>query len=143
MSLRLTVSTLAIIMVGSSAQADICEDILGLRADGTDLSLHLPGGGPKADCKTSLMLSGGSQVHCGFGFTYRAPAATTAFEGLVNAVTDCLGDAAHVTADLDVNHPDFYDLQTFQLKGQEIGVSLKDKSALSQTYVFVRVSNEN
>lgn len=143
MSLRLTVSTLAIIMAGSSAQADICEDILGLRADKTDLSLRLPGGGPKTDCTTSLMLTGGTQVHCGFGFAYRAPAATTAFEGLVNAVMDCLGDAVKVTADLDVNHPDFYDLQTFQLKGREIGVSLKDKATLSQTFVFVRVSNED
>lgn len=79
-------------------------------------------------------------MHCGFGFDYRIPAATVAFDGLVAAVTDCLGETARVTGDLNVNHPDFYDLQTFRLEGQEIAVSLKDKAALLRTYVFVRVS---
>jgi hypothetical protein len=44
-----------------------------------------------------------------------------------------------MTADKDVNHPDFYDLQTFQLNGLEIGVSLKDKAGLSETYIFLRI----
>ena len=125
---------------GTAAQADLCKGILALGSQGADIILTLPGTDETAQCTRSLVLSGGSQVHCGWAFSYRATAATNAFEHLVNTVTGCLGGAAHVTADQDVNHPDFYDLQTFQLNGREIAVSLKDKAALSQTYVFLRVA---
>ncbi len=79
-------------------------------------------------------------MHCGWAFPYRAPEATAAFERLVTTIAACLGAEASVTADLDVNHPDFYDLRTFQSKGREIGVSLKDKAGLSETYVFLRIA---
>ncbi|MEO9517802.1 MAG: hypothetical protein ABJH45_09595 [Paracoccaceae bacterium] len=102
--------------------------------------MAFPGANDTTICTQSLMLAGGSQLHCGWPFAYRAPEASQAFEELVTAVSACLGKDAAVTADLDVNHPDFYDLQTFQLGDQEIGVSLKDKAALSETYVFLRVT---
>ncbi len=91
-------------------------------------------------CKSSLMLSGGTQVHCGWAFPYRAPAAKDAFQGLLAAVTACSGGRVDTTADQDVNHPDYYDLQTFRWIDREIGVSLKDKAGLGETYVFLRVA---
>jgi hypothetical protein len=134
--LSLTVSLIA----GSMARADLCGDIRALDAQSNDVSVTLPVSGEVTKCTRSLVLSGGSQLNCGWAFTYRAPAASEAFENLIATITDCLGAAAHVTADLNVNHPDFYDLQTFRLEGQEIGISLKDKASLSETYIFLRVT---
>lgn len=118
----------------------MCDKTLTLGTNNADLILTLPGSEMSTKCTRSLVLSGGSQVQCGWAFPYRAPEATTAFERLVRTVAVCLGTEASVTADQDVNHPDFYDLQTFQSKGREIGVSLKDKAGLSKTYVFLRIA---
>jgi len=67
---------------------------------------------------------------------YRSTAATDAFERLNDAVIACLGPDATITQYQSVNHPDFYDLRLYLMADQEIGVSLKDKAALQQTYVF-------
>ena len=131
------------LLVGSAAHANLCDDTLLLGAQSDDLTLTLPGTQMATQRTRSLVLSGGShsQVHCGWAFPYRAPEANVAFERLMTAVSACRGAAeAIMMADQDVNHPDFYDLQTFQLKGQEIGVSLKDKAGLSETYIFLRIA---
>ena len=125
---------------GSVAQADLCREVRALDAQSGPVMLALPNTGDTVDCTRSLMLSGGSQLHCGWAFPYRAAAAKQAFEHLVAAVADCVGAAAQLQKGLNINHPDYYDLQTFRLEGQEFGVSLKDKAALSETYVFLRVS---
>lgn len=130
----------ALSFLAGPAIADLCDDIHALKDKSDGFELSLPVTGQTAICTQSLMLGGGTQLHCGWAFAYRTPDAAQAFDRIVSAVTQCLGSDAAVTADLDVNHPDFYDLQTFQLGGQEIGVSLKDKAALSETYVFLRVS---
>jgi hypothetical protein len=44
-----------------------------------------------------------------------------------------------MATDQSVNHPDAYDLRLFRLDGAEFAVSLKDKGALQQTLVFLRV----
>ncbi|MEP2889464.1 hypothetical protein [Tateyamaria sp.] len=129
-----------VICAGSAAASDFCTDLQNLQASVGGVELALPGTSNAVTCTQSLMLSGGTQLNCGWPFAYRAPQAADTFEGLVVAVTQCLGDGAIVTTDLNVNHPDFYDLQTFRIGGQEIGVSLKDKAALSETYVFLRVT---
>lgn len=129
-----------LLFLGSTAQADLCDDTLTLGTKSADLTLTLPGTDLPAQCTRSIVLSGGTQVHCGWAFPYRAPEAAAAFERLASEVAACLGGDASVTPDPDVNHPDFYDLQTFQLKGLEIGVSLKDKASLSNTYVFLRIA---
>lgn len=131
----------AIILLSGTAHAEkFCADMQDGWAQNTPVQMTLPVTGQTAYCTRSLMLSGGVQLHCGWAFAYRAPAAAAAFETLVATVIDCLGEGAAVTADLDVNHPDYYDLQTFQLGGREVGVSLKDKGGLSQTYVFLRIA---
>lgn len=135
----LIIRTLACCIVGSSAQADLCSDIRLLHEQGGEMTLALPGTDLTTVCTRSLMLSGGSQVHCGWAFPYRASAATGAFQQLLEKVKAC-ADGAQATADPDVNHPDFYELRTYRLSDHDVGVSLKDKAALGETYVFLRVA---
>ena len=90
-------------------------------------------------CQTSRALSGSVHVHCRWSFVYRSDAATALFEGLFETVATCLGPDAVITTDQSVNHPDAYDLRMFDIAGRTFAVSLKDKGALQQTLVFVRV----
>ncbi|MDG1169095.1 MAG: hypothetical protein P8N14_07850 [Sulfitobacter sp.] len=68
-------------------------------------------------------------------FAYRSDSATQAFETLLRQIANCGGES--VKQDQDVNHPDFYDLHLFNFAENTVGVSLKDKGALSQTLVFL------
>jgi hypothetical protein len=134
--------TLAAVVLATSAQADPFCDALAVLATTDAPSLNSPDGGEAANCRMSLMLGGGTQVHCSWSFDYRATEAQSAFKGTIAAVKACLGPDIHSTLDQVVNHPDFYDLQTFTTDGSTVGVSLKDKSALRQTLVFVRIEQQ-
>lgn len=136
----MAICTAVVFVAGSAASADFCLNIRALDAQTDQLTLSLPDTGETTDCTRALTLSGESQLHCGWAFSYRAPAATKAFQRLVKTVTDCLGAGATVTTDPRVNHPDSYHLQTFELEGREFGVSLKDKASLSKSIVFLRVT---
>ena len=125
---------------GAAVAQVTCDWLLSMTAQNAPVQMMLESSGAEATCTQSLMLSGGAQLHCGWSFAYRTPEALSAFNGLTATVRACLGPVAAVTDDLDVNHPDFYDLQTFQFGDREVGVSLKDKAALSQTCVFLRVT---
>lgn len=92
-----------------------------------------------ADCRSSRAVSGARHVHCSWSFEYRSDAAATAFQRLTGALAGCLGPDVSMTVDSSVNHPDAYDLRIFDRKGQEFAVSVKDKGALQQTLVFIRV----
>ncbi|MEH6647967.1 hypothetical protein [Sulfitobacter sp.] len=92
-------------------------------------------GAAQAGCQTSLNIGGGKSLHCMWAFAYRSDAATEAFETLLRQVANCGGES--VMRDQDVNHPDFYDLHLFTFADSTVGVSLKDKGALSQTLVFL------
>lgn len=94
--------------------------------------------GTEGTCSMSLDLSGARAQNCHWPFTYRAPEATEAFDAVLNATAACLG--VQPVADQDVNHPDSYDLRTFHTDTAQIAVSIKDKGALQQTYVFLRIS---
>ena len=109
---------------------------LGLPAD---LSGAMPLSARTAVCRPSVGLSGASHVHCHWSFAYRSDAAELVFQGLINQMAACLGPEAIMRADTSVNHPDAYDLRMFDLAGRTFAVSLKDKGALQQTLVFVRV----
>jgi len=138
---RIALPNALLLWSGATANAQtFCDTMLDMTAPNSPVQLGLPETGERTACTRSLMLSGGAQLHCGWGFAYRAPEATAAFEKLLATVRACLGAGAAVTDDLDVNHPDYYDLQTFQFGGREVGVSLKDKAASSQTYVFLRIA---
>jgi len=133
----------AFISLGAVACAadTLCVDIKALANPQTSRPLKLPAAlsGETGTCRTSLAMSGATDVHCSWSFGYRAQAAEIVFRGLLDAVTACLGPDAVMTTDTSVNHPDTYTLRTFSLDGQEISLSLKDKGALQQSLVFVRV----
>lgn len=93
----------------------------------------------KATCRTSLSLSGLKDVNCHWVFPYRSEAAAEAFQTVVVATSACLGDGIVQSTDQRVNHPDAYDLRLFEVKDRVFAVSLKDKGALQQTLVFVRI----
>ena len=97
--------------------------------------LDLPDGS-QGTCSVSLNLSGEQANTCRWPFDYRAPEATLAFTALLDAATECLGTEA--VADQGVNHPDSYDLRTFDTDQIQVAISIKDKGALQQTYVFLR-----
>ena len=76
--------------------------------------------------------------------THRQDAlATNQFIKLNNELRTYSGETFPVIEDLDVNHPDFYDLKTYTKMETSLAVSLKDKAALDQTYVFLRVSKSD
>lgn len=114
----------------------ICDDLITM-ANGDQSPLMLSD--QPAECRQSRGLSGERHIHCNWGFAYRSTAATSAFETLTSDLSACLGPDAVETADQIVNHPDAYDLRQFVLDGRAFAVSIKDKGALQQTLVFVRV----
>lgn len=82
-------------------------------------------------------------AHCNWAYPFRSPQATGAFEALFDEVAVCLGPDATPTSDDGVNHPDTYDLRRFEGQGMAVDVSLKDKGALQQSYVFLKVGPLN
>lgn len=90
-----------------------------------------------ANCGRSLGLDGTKALHCGWPFGYRSADAGTAFEALLKGVGECA--VAIAMEPSIVNHPDSYDLRQFQLGTATVSVSLKDKAALEETYLFLRV----
>ena len=90
-------------------------------------------------CQLALQLGGKKQLICSWQFDYRDALATNQFIKLNNELRTYSGETFPVIEDLDVNHPDFYDLKTYTKLETSLAVSLKDKAALDQTYVFLRI----
>ncbi len=118
------------------ALAQDCAALDSLRGDYE----HAPAFIADADCRTILTLDAGTQLHCNWPHPYRADTAQAQFDALIALTTGCLGAGAVQPQDLAVNHPDFYDLRQFSDALGEVAISLKDKGALDQTYVFMRFS---
>ncbi|ABG33317.1 hypothetical protein CEP88_08605 [Roseobacter denitrificans] len=91
-------------------------------------------------CGASRALSGSVSNHCYWAFPYRASQSHLAFDAMVKRVALCADGNARADGDAGVNHPDSYDLRRFTVGGNIVDVSLKDKAALQQTIVFLRVS---
>lgn len=128
----------ALACCGSQVAADFCEDILALNGLGSEAALALPiTTSDVVTCTQSIALGGQSQLHCGWAFAYRDAAAQAAFQAGLQQLDQCF---EQTTPDQDVNHPDFYDLRLFISDDFEIGLSLKDKAALQETYVFLRIA---
>lgn len=126
--MRIAAALLGLVPLGAGAEtADFC----------ASLTTEHPF--PEAECSTSLILGGGTSIDCAWAFDYRSDDATGAFERLVADVAEC-GTAIN-EKDQQVSHPDSYDLRRFVVEGKEVSVSLKDKGALDETYVFVRISD--
>ena len=84
-----------------------------------------------------------SFYQCAWEFPYRAKQAYDTFDEFVREVDDCIGQHATLHADQSVNHPDFYALRRFETEQAEVNVSVKEKSALSTTFVFIRIKARN
>lgn len=141
---RRTAVVMCLLMLAGTpvVAGSFCEGLQVLAEEGdARVPLMLPNGteDQQADCRTTLSLGGGRDLNCNWSFAYRSEAALAAFESVIAEVTECLGPDAVQSTDQQVNHPDAYDLRMFQVDGQEFAVSLKDKGALQQTLIFLRV----
>lgn len=90
--------------------------------------------------KLALQLVGDKQRVCFWQFDYRSEKAKAQFEKLNAMLDDAINSDQEKLEDIDVNHPDFYDLKAFKNSGATLAVSLKDKAALEQTHGFLRAS---
>lgn len=95
------------------------------------------------DCALTQSLSGSKTYHCTWQFPYRAAGAHGTFDAFNRTLRECLGDPAPSSRDQRVNHPDFYDLRQYRFDEVEVAVSIKDKSALQKTHLFLRVHGGN
>ncbi|MDH3663542.1 MAG: hypothetical protein OEU92_26590 [Alphaproteobacteria bacterium] len=77
--------------------------------------------------------------YCTWEFQHRDLDAYEVFEELGQKLESCIGGDSILSDDQRVNHPDFYDVRIFQLDDVKVAVSVKDKSTLGATYVFVSV----
>lgn len=95
------------------------------------------------DCAITQSLSGQKFYHCKWEFPYRTTGAYSTFDTLNRALRECLDDPVPSSREQRVNHPDFYDLRQYKSGPIEVAVSMKDKSSLQKTYVFLRVYRKN
>ena len=131
------IRALILALSATVAHADTyCADLTAL-TDGTASDIALPSG-TQGTCTTSLDLTGARALNCRWPFDYRAKAATDTFTALLDATTMCLN--AEGLSDQGVNHPDSYDLRTFDTETAQVSISIKDKGALQQTFIFLRVA---
>ncbi len=114
--------------------ADIMDKPTGDAGD-HDVTLTLAGASYCSVTKKSKS----SSYQCGWEFPYRAQQSYDTFEELVRGVNGCIGQRATLHSDRNVNHPDFYALRRYETEQADVSVSVKDKSALSRTFVFFRV----
>lgn len=72
---------------------------------------------------------------CTWTFDLRHPAAQHTFASVARLLTPC----GPMDTDVAVNHPDTYALNVYAIGGRLVSLSLKDKGARGQTFVFLRV----
>ena len=139
----------AALLIGSANASELCEEFTKLirRAEsgfylerGTDVLTSLSGA---EDCGLSDNLDGTRNYHCMWEFEYRDPEAYDLFEKMTHSLRTCFGGSAAELRDQPVNHPDFYDQNSFTVEGVRVAVSIKDKGALQRTFAFVRIHLAN
>ncbi len=89
-------------------------------------------------CQPVLDLEAKKSISCRWDFGFREEAANALFETLITEAHSCIGTDAELALDKQVNHPDSYTLKRYQFDGSVLSLSLKDKTALQKTLVFVR-----
>jgi len=91
------------------------------------------------DCGTAQGLGGKVISHCALPFEYRSDVASQVLEQLLDGLSGCLERDATFDAGDPVNHPDSFVQHRFVHPHRKISLSIKDKAARSQTFVFLRV----
>ena len=147
LSLCGVVATVAVgLSIGSAQASDLCATVTQLVSDargnfpdrsstGT-FSTALP---DRHECALALQLGGLRTMTCQWPFELRDAQARETFEQLAQGIETCTGTIVLLDQDQQVNHPDTYDLRKFEKESIAIDVSLKDKGALQQTFVFLRI----
>lgn len=97
----------------------------------------LPGA---ATCSLSTGTAGKQSHHCGWAFGYRSSAATRFFDELHQEIQQCWPTTEGTQTEPGVNHPDSYHLHKYALPEGHVTLSIKDKAALQQTYVFLGIT---
>jgi len=80
---------------------------------------------------------------CVWEFPYRAERAYDTFDDFVGTMNECIGQHATPHSDQSVNHPDYYSSRRYDMERAEVSVSVKDKAALGNTLVFIRVQSRD
>lgn len=134
-----------LLTLGAPAHAaSLCTGIApvldGLRASGdtalSDAALDLEGA---AACGVAREAAGASH-YCYWEHPFRSDEAKAQVDDLERELHKCLSLTGEGTQDQSVNHPDSYDLRTYDIVGASISLSLKDKGALNRSLVFLRIS---
>lgn len=126
------------LFIGTAAVADPqCAQLNGFVKTGRapDLGLGAP------DCGSSRGQNGAGAFHCAWVFPLRADAAARAFGSLHHVLISC-GAVAGSKEEPAVNHPDSYAQRRFDYHTARISLALKEKSALRQSYLFLRVEKD-
>ncbi len=90
-------------------------------------------------CRMIRSSSGGNTFHCAWKFGYREKAAIASFNKVNQQLNDCFAQSIQRVKDEGVNHPDSYQQSEHVIDEVTVSVSIKDKGALQETYVFVGV----
>ena len=92
-----------------------------------------------AQCTMSIQGSGARGKLCEWVYPYRSGDAVNIYQEITQDLRECFENNALLPDDQQVNHPDSYALFRVAVDGYVISASLKDKGALQETYVFVRL----
>jgi len=92
-------------------------------------------------CTLTQTLSGARAFHCAWKYPLRAPASNAAFNAFNETISACLIGSTEAFEDRGVNHPDSYRQHKHTTQDLVVSVSIKDKSALQATYVFVAITS--
>ena len=91
------------------------------------------------ECSVALGEGGIRMYFCSWGFEYRSGEARSFFGELERKLIACLKPSSPARDDQQVNHPDSFIHDTYTVSGIDLSVSVKDKSPLQKTFVFVRM----
>ena len=123
---------------GVARAGDLCADVERLMADASSGFAASPALAEASDCEVTA--TGKKRVYqCSWEHPHRAAEAYAHYDAFVQELDGCLGPQTTPVADQSVNHPDFFALRRYPMPGADVSVSVKDKSALNRTFVFLRI----
>ena len=91
-----------------------------------------------ATCATYLTDTAQTGVSCHWPFAFRKGQARVFADTLAQTLLACR-DVSAPDTDQAVNHPDSYDAQVWRAAVARYSIAVKDKGALNQTLVFLRM----